>query len=522
VDAQGYLAPIYPLPGQALAVRPGVVYAGDGHARLGVLPGKYTIYATRGFEYGLDSRAVRLSVGNSKSIQMQIARQVPTLGWIACDTHVHTFTYARHGDATIEERMLTLAGEGIQLPISTEHNLLVGFSEPARRMNVAQFFTPVIGCEVTTDFGHFNSFPIETGSTPPDHRLRNWPELMESIRAVPGTQIVVLNHPRDTHANFQPFAATNFNSVSGENLRGARFTLDALEVINSGAQQSDWMLPFRDWFALLNHGYGVTAVAASDSHDVSRFIVGQGRSYLAAEDFDPGHIDVARACESIRRGRVLVSLGLLTKMTVDGRFGVGDLATVQGKTIQVQIEILAPSWIEADRVELFANGVKIQESRLEGHSISRPTRAGSRPWRRTVSWRIRRPAHDVYLVAIASGPGVTAPYWPIARPFQPSSIAWQPRVIGATNPIWLDSDGDGKFTSARGYAEKLLERFGPDPARLMPELENYDEAVCAQAASLCQSAGRDIRGEEYVNALKTSSDSVRRAFAAFSTTLRDR
>src|SRR5213076_7342 len=181
----------------------------------------------------------------------------------------------------------------------------------------------------------------------------------ESIRAVPRTQIVVLNHPRDTHANFQPFAATNFNSVSGENLRGGRFTFDALEVINSGAQQSDWMLPFRDWFALLNHGCSVTAVAASDSHDVSRFIVGQGRTYVAMGTSasapaarggsnsettapDPASLDVARACKSIRNWRALVSLGLLTTLSVDRHFGVGDLATGLGRTINVKVEVQAP------------------------------------------------------------------------------------------------------------------------------------------------------------------------------------
>ena len=82
--------------------------------------------------------------------------------------------------------MLTLAGEGVELPISTEHNILVDYSEPARRMKVARFFTPVVGCEVTTDFGHLNAFPIEPASTPPDYKLRDWPKLMKSIRETPG------------------------------------------------------------------------------------------------------------------------------------------------------------------------------------------------------------------------------------------------------------------------------------------------------------------------------------------------
>src|SRR6185503_14969539 len=196
-------------------------------------------------------------------------------------------------------------------------------------------------------------------------------------------QVVILDHPRDVHAGVVPFAPANSNAVSGENLRGEEFSFDALEVINSGAMQSDWMLPFRDWFALLNHGYRVTAVASSDSHDVSRFIVGQGRSYVAGDDSDPGNINVTQACESFRHGRVLVSLGLLVKMTVDKKFGVGDLATDLGRKIDVKVEVLAPSWIEADRVELFANGLKIPQSRLERR------RNNNKP--RIQTWRLPRP-----------------------------------------------------------------------------------------------------------------------------------
>jgi hypothetical protein len=155
---------------------------------------------------------------------------------------------------------------------------------------------------------------------------------------------------------------------------------------------------------------------------------------------------VAEACDSIRRGRVLVSLGLLATLTVDGRFGVGDLATGLGKTIRVQSEIRAPSWIEADQVELFANGEKIREARLAGQSRAAENGSEGKAW--TVSWEIPKPAHDIYLVVVASGPGVTAPFWPIARPYQPASKAWTPRVIGATNPIWIDGDGDGKFSLA--------------------------------------------------------------------------
>src|SRR5439155_9710595 len=202
--------------------------------------------------------------------------------------------------------MVTLAGEGIELPVATDHDILTDYSEPARRMNVQDYFTPVIGDEVTTQAGHFNIFPVQPGSPAPDNRLADWPKLMQNLRATPGVRLIVLNHPRNIHSNFQPFAATNFNPVTGENRRGFEFSFDALEVVNSSALQTDLMLTFHDWFALLNYGYRVTAVGSSDCHDVSRYIVGQGRSYVLCNDSNPGKIDAEDACRSFLAGRVLV------------------------------------------------------------------------------------------------------------------------------------------------------------------------------------------------------------------------
>ena len=56
------------------------------------------------------------------TVPLAIRREVATPGLVACDTHVHTLTNSGHGDATIAERVVTLAGEGIELPIATDHN----------------------------------------------------------------------------------------------------------------------------------------------------------------------------------------------------------------------------------------------------------------------------------------------------------------------------------------------------------------------------------------------------------------
>jgi hypothetical protein len=118
-DAHGRLAPLVPKPGQALAARTGVIYSGDGAAEIGLAPGAYTIYATRGFEYGMAQRTISLAAGQSVDVALQIAREVETPGLVACDTHIHTLALSGHGDATVEERVLTLAGEGWPSPRST-------------------------------------------------------------------------------------------------------------------------------------------------------------------------------------------------------------------------------------------------------------------------------------------------------------------------------------------------------------------------------------------------------------------
>jgi hypothetical protein len=426
-DSKEHLAAL-----EAANGRPGVVYTAGGKTSIKVLPGEYTVYASRGFEYSLAVTNVKVATGQTLAVNLAIEREVQTPGMVSCDTHVHTFTHARHGDATIEERMLTIAGEGLELPISTEHNMLVDFADSVKKTGTDKYFTPVIGCEVTTRSGHFNAFPIKPGSRVPAFRIEHWPMLMQNIRATPGVQVVVLNHPRDMHNGFVPFSETNYNRATGENLRGFEFQFDAVELINSGALRSDLMQVFHDWFGLLNYGYKIVGVGASDSHDVSRFIVGQGRTYIFCKDEDPAKIDIQEACANLRAGGALISLGLLVDMKVQGKFRVGDLATGLPDQIEVTVSVSAPKWSRADRVELYANGVKIQETNAAN-----------------ISWKLPRPSQDAYLVAIATGPGITSPHWAVPKPYQPSSKTWNPRVLGATNPIWLDGDGDGKFTPLR-------------------------------------------------------------------------
>ena len=504
-DEKGHLAALHSGKTGTLALRPGVAYTGDGSAQLGVLPGRYTVYASRGFEYGVAHKQVTVAAGETAVVPLEIRREVPTPNLVACDTHIHTLTFSGHGDSTTEERMLTIAGEGIELAVSTDHNHHADYQPAAVKTATSQHFTTVIGNEVTTKTAHFNAFPIEPDSPLPNHELSDWTQLMQAMRAVPGVRVITLNHPRDDHTSFTPLDPEHFNPVSGAHLDGEPYTFDALEVVTSAAMQSDIMLLYHDWFAMLNHGTRIAAIGSSDTHDVSRFILGQARTYVVCPDDAPANIDVARACENFRSMRAYVSMGLLTRMSVGKKYTVGDLATGLGDTFEVTVNVLGPSWVRADRVELYANGQRIRQREITPGAA--------------VTWHLAKPAYDLYLVAIATGPGIDAPFWDIPRSYQPKWKRHVPRVQGATNPIWIDADGDGQHTSPREYARREIQRAKGSLANVIAALKPYDQAVAAQAASLLHEAGHDPRSGPLGQALKPAAPVVRAGFDTYAATL---
>jgi hypothetical protein len=499
-----------------LAVRPGVVYTSDGRARVALPAGRYTVYAGRGFEYSVASTTVEPQPGKPAEARLAIRRVVPTPGYVACDTHVHTFTYSRHGDATIEERMLTLAGEGIELPIATDHNLQIDYRKPAEQMHVAGYFTPVIGNEVTTAAaGHFNVFPLPAGAKLINWRVRDWAAMGRNIAEIggppgPDGPVVVLNHARDIHGGFRPFDPARHLAVTGEDLDGWPLPANAMEVVNSGATMNDPMRLYRDWFGMLNAGHRLTPIGASDSHDVSRYIVGQARTYVRCPDGDPGHIDVDQARRAMLEGRVVVSYGLLADITVNGRFGPGDLVPLgDAEELAVEVRVLGPEWTRARHVTLYSDGVPVREADVPPPPAGQPEPAGMK-WQTT--WRLPRPRHDVYLVAVATGPGISAPCWPTARPYQPTSPDWRPYVLGSTGAVWADADGDGRYTSPREYAAAALKSAADDPPAAARGLAGYDEAVAAQAAGLLRERLADRFEPACREAIRDADPSVRRGF----------
>lgn len=511
VEKGGTLAPVGAATDERLAVRTGVIYTRDGKAQFGLPAGEYLIFASRGFEYSVDSVEVKLEPGQRFKKRLRIKREVSVPGYISCDTHVHTRELSGHGDATVQERLTTIAGEGLQLAVATEHNRNAGYDASLWDYSLGRHFTVAPGNEVTTRLGHFNVFPVALDASAPAIDISRWFDLFRNITATPGVRAIILNHARDLHLGYRPFGPENHIAVTGENRQGWRLEANAMEVINSGAIQSDPMRLYHDWFGLLNRGLSVASVGSSDTHTVDFVPIAQARTYIEVPNSDPGAISIPLAAQNLTEGRTMVSYGLLTSIEVDGH-GSGHTVSLKrkAKSLRVSIRIMGPSWSTVDHIALYANGVKVREASIPHNSKSA---AGGVKWSET--WVLPRPEHDVYLVAIASGPGVRQPFWEERKPYQPTSKEWTPRVIGSSGVIRVDADGDGRFSSAYDYASRIIEQNSSDIAALVAALAPFDEMVAAQAASILRARGVGMADERLQAALRVSPEATRRGFEAF-------
>lgn len=489
LDLEGSRVPVHYAASYVYqATRPGVVYSATGEARFEVPAGRYQVIASRGSEWSMAQEALDLSQqpldAEPALLELSLEHEVDTRGWVAADTHIHTLTFSGHGDSNVEERMVTLAGEGVEVAISTDHNHNTDYEPYQQRMGLDAYFTPVVGNEVTTPIGHFNAFPLDPGDAVPVFDLRDVIPTVADMRTK-GALAVILNHPRWPTHEEGPFGVIELNHFTGAS-KGAPYTeypFDAMELINSCTVEPEPMLLFDDWFSLLNRGERVFAVGSSDSHTVGE-PVGGGRTYVPSATDDPSQIDVEAACRAIAEGRTSISMGIFVtgELSVGGegeRHAVGATVTTGETPLVAHVRIQAPSWVNPRQARFMINGEPEHERQLAGAEGSRTDLE--------LSFALPEglPRQDAWCLWVVTGDGAGGEAWPLSNDY----------TLGATNPIFLDLDGDGTYTPPRATARSLVAETGLDLRALRERLAASHPAVVYHALEQVRGlqAARDRR-----------------------------
>ena len=213
-----------------------------------------------------------------------------------------------------------------------------------------------------------------------------------------------------------------------------------------------------DWFTMLNLGLRVTAMGNSDTHSTTTVEAGLPRNYVLSETDSPAFLRPQDIADAMRDHRVVASYGPFLRMWIDGE-NIGGDVVASGGTVEVQIEVQAPTWMSVDRVELYENGTLIREWTVADDAD---------PIQRMYERFDLEVTEDAWYVAVTMGEGgmepvfnaVEIPYFPLdeavssalgdvsvlssfplAGPDFPKSYPIHPYAV--TNPIWVDADGGG-------------------------------------------------------------------------------
>ncbi|MDP7028604.1 MAG: CehA/McbA family metallohydrolase [Phycisphaerales bacterium] len=449
-----------------LAIRRNVVYTIDGEAELTVPSGSWQVLASRGMEYGLARCHLDLLPDSTVHWEATIDPAIDTTGWAGGDFHLHTLTHSGHGDSNMPERMISIAGEGVEFAVATDHNHNTDYLPDMKSTGADAWFTTVAGNEISADYGHFNAYPLD-----PSAEVIDWtapaPALFAEVRlntsdfdTVP---VVQVNHPRWGDIDY--FGARGLNPWTSESSHPEwSWDFDAVEVMNENAGwgwydaetdeeavDSCSHSVMRDWINMINAGRRIAPMGNSDSHTVESNFAGIPRTYVRVDDANPTAIDPEDVAAAVRRGAVLATTGPFLTVSADGG-GPGDLVSPDGGAFDLTIGVQAAPWIPVDRIRVLADGDELAAFSLAEDGYTPPMLIG--PLRVEAS-------QDSWMTVIAESDRSMAPVVrDRRRPIRPLAV---------TGPIRIDADGDGQWTPPLAAAHVIASQAGGDWAALQGE-----------------------------------------------------
>jgi hypothetical protein len=402
-----------------------VVFLPYGEADVLLPPGLYTAIASRGLEYELGRSAIfEVTDTGVSRLRLQVVRSVDTTGYVSADFHVHAMQSFDSG-TTLSERVITMAAEGVEFFASTDHDALTDYAPTIEDLSLEPWVKSTVGLETTTlEVGHFLGFPFEADTLKEQGGAFDWTgmtagEILDTLDEL-GTQagttpVRFVAHPRDgilgyfDQFGYDPYTGevitptlsivnpllrldeydSNYEAL--EILNGKRFelvrtptqdeldryalggALSSYELVARTAEEQEAMIDkvYRlgyghegqvdDWFSLLNTGKRYTALGNSDTHGKFSIEAGCPRNYVVSPIDEPALLDGQAIADAVRAGHVVASYGPFIDFTANGTAIVGDEIVDTDGTVDLHVEVQAPTWVAVDRVELYQNGTLIYE-----------------------------------------------------------------------------------------------------------------------------------------------------------------
>jgi hypothetical protein len=403
-----------------------------GNLSVPVVPGTLRVTISRGLEYdAFVASSVVVADGATVPVDARLERVVDTAGWISVDTHLHS-EMSTDSTLPLDDRVWAVAAEGVEVPISTDHDMITDYAPVIRELGLDDWLGTMIGAEVSSlIWGHLNGFPFipkpdRTGNGAPSWLAKSPAQVFQAMSDTGNDAIVQINHPRDgssslfdaldldpstgiAHANPVTLGLPSDTDLS--DLSGA----DAIEVAN-GSSEGDFEQVFDDWLKLVTAGSQTCATGSSDSHGASAY-AGEARTYVyvGAGNDNPGTVDPDAIVAAIRARRVVVGVGAFVTASI-GTAMPGDTAQVTG-SFQLHIKVQAAPWRPLSRIRIYQGSTELQSITLDPQDTNAT--------RYDAMMTLTAPTSDTFYVIRVDNAGSGAPVNDNSMP-------------SFTNPIFVD------------------------------------------------------------------------------------
>jgi hypothetical protein len=192
---------------------------------------------------------------------------------------------------------------------------------------------------------------------------------------------------------------------------------DAMELLN-GKRMHAYPALREDWFSLLRQGIVRTGTANSDSH-THQNVVAAPRNFVQMASDEVSAFDPQAFVRAVREGRCFGTTGPLLEVRL-GDAGIGE--RFRGGEGTLRVEVRTAPWVPVRRLKVYLDGRVLRSQPIDpGGVLELPLRF----------------QRDGFLtVEVEGDPSPTyAALLPEMTPF------------AFTNPIFVDADGDGRWTA---------------------------------------------------------------------------
>jgi hypothetical protein len=353
-----------------------VAFPIDGRVTLPVPPGSYRVVVSRGPFYDLSDTTVTVAAGMTARVPVALRRVIATPGVLCGDFHIHTM---RSPDSDDDARLKLASGvaDGLEVMARSDHEWVADFQPLIEEMGISRLVRGVASIELTTfTYGHFGVLPL----TPDPTRINNgnfaWanrlpPAVFADVRARPERPTLIINHPRGSPSGAY-FSAAGYNPSTGAAANPAMWDdgFTAVEVFNDNSFEEK-AEEVRDWFSFLNRNRRVFAVGSSDSHHINTSPVGFPRTCMFLGTNDPAAATPPAIATAVGTGRSTIAGGIFLDVralpaTGDaGAVGPGQEIIGVGAEGRLEITARAPTWVRADRLQVFVDGTALPTIALD-------------------------------------------------------------------------------------------------------------------------------------------------------------